>query len=756
MSFKVHVGPPQITIHQGQTVLVTEPDGQITWPSEKGLYFLDTRVISNWAIYANGEPWELLNGGPVNYDAARIFLTNRAIPTEDGTILPRTLGLTISRSIGGGLHEDLDITNNSMKPVRFQLEVAFRCDFADVFEVKSGHILRRGQITTEWSAGRQQVRTVYSNRDFHRAVTTSVARPSSKAVSANGRLSFDVALQPSEAWHVCLLYTLEDGAQKFHAPGDCLGEISKTHHSETMADWLKTVAKIETRNEEFYRLFHQALEDMAALRLPIKGTSTNHMVFIPAAGLPWFVAPFGRDSLLVSLQNVLIYPEFARGALEILGSLQAKEDDPYRDAEPGKILHELRYGELAHFKLIPHTPYYGTADATPLYLITLHAAWRATGDKALLEQHLETAEGCLTWIDKYGDRDGDGFQEYQTRSPVGYENMAWKDSGDSVMYPDGSLVKGPKALCELQGYVYSAWVRMAEVFDALGKPDRARELRAKAAALFERFNEAFWDESLGFYAYALDGNKNKVLTVASNAGHCLWCGIVPPERAKRVVDRLMAPDMWTGWGIRTLSADHPAFNPYNYQTGSVWPHDNAIIAMGFKLYGFGAEAARVAHDVSVAATHFLLNQLPELYTASERNESNFPVQYIGANVPQAWAAGSVFMLTQALLGFLPDAPRNKLYVDPLLPAWLPDLTVRDLRIGAHKLDIRFWRQDGQTAFEVIKGDPGLVERCDVASKRAQLTTAPDLIEDIQAPAKRNSKPGRKPKTAGRALSRTLT
>ena len=756
MSFKVHVGPPQITIHQGQTVLVTEPDGQITWPSEKGLYFLDTRVISNWAIYANGEPWELLNGGPVNYDAARIFLTNKAIPTEDGTILPRTLGLTISRSIGGGLHEDLDITNNSMKPVRFQLEVAFRCDFADVFEVKSGHILRRGQITTEWSAGRQQVRTVYSNRDFHRAVTTSVARPSSKAVSANGRLSFDVALQPSEAWHVCLLYTLEDGAQKYHAPGDCLGEISKTHHSETTADWLKTVAKIETRNEEFYRLFHQALEDMAALRLPIKGTSTNHMVFIPAAGLPWFVAPFGRDSLLVSLQNVLIYPEFARGALEILGSLQAKEDDPYRDAEPGKILHELRYGELAHFKLIPHTPYYGTADATPLYLITLHAAWRATGDKALLEQHLETAEGCLTWIDKYGDRDGDGFQEYQTRSPVGYENMAWKDSGDSVMYPDGSLVKGPKALCELQGYVYSAWVRMAEVFDALGKPDRARELRAKAAALFERFNEAFWDEGLGFYAYALDGNKNKVLTVASNAGHCLWCGIVPPERAKRVVDRLMAPDMWTGWGIRTLSADHPAFNPYNYQTGSVWPHDNAIIAMGFKLYGFGAEAARVAHDVSVAATHFLLNQLPELYTASERNESNFPVQYIGANVPQAWAAGSVFMLTQALLGFLPDAPRNKLYVDPLLPAWLPDLTVRDLRIGAHKLDIRFWRQDGQTAFEVIKGDPGLVERCDVASKRAQLTTAPDLIGAIQAPAKRNSKPGRKPKTAGRALSRTLT
>jgi glycogen debranching enzyme len=725
MAFKVQVGPPQIAIHQGQTVLVSEPDGRIIWPSEKGLYFLDTRIISHWEIYANGEPWDLLNGGPVKYHAARIFLTNRSILTEDGAILPRTIGLTISRSISGGLHEDIDITNNSMKPVRFQLEVSVRCDFADVFEVKSGRITRRGQITTEWSERRQRLRTAYSNRDFHRAVTMSVSRSTSEAVYANGRLSFEVALEPQAAWHACLLYALEGGEHHLRAPRNCVGDVHKSRHSGSMTEWLNAVVKIRTSNEEFYRLFHQALEDMAALRLPIMGT--DHTIFIPAAGLPWFVAPFGRDSLIVSLQNNLIYPEFARGALEVLGSLQAKEDDPYRDAEPGKILHELRQGELAHFKLIPHTPYYGTADATPLYLITLHAAWRATGDKRLLEQHLPTAEGCLAWIDKYGDRDGDGFQEYQTRSSAGYENMAWKDSGDAVMYPDGSLVKGPKALCELQGYVYNAWVRMAEAFDALGKPERAQELRAKAAHLFERFNDAFWDEDLGFYAYALDGNKNKVLTVASNAGHCLWSGIVPRERAKKVVDRLMAPDMWTGWGIRTLSADHTAFNPYNYQTGSVWPHDNAIIAMGFKLYGFSAEAARVAHDVSVAASHFLLNQLPELYTASERTETNFPVQYVGANVPQAWAAGSVFMLIQALLGFLPDAPRNKLYIDPSLPAWLPDLTVHDLRIGKHKLDIRFWTEGGQTAFEVIKGDPKLVERCDLAAKAEQLRTSSDVI-----------------------------
>jgi glycogen debranching enzyme len=729
LAFKVQVGPPQIAIHQGRTVLVTEPDGQISGANEKGLYFLDTRVISNWAIYANGEPWELLNGGAVNYYAARIFLTNRSIATKDGPIPPRTLGLVISRSISGGMHEDIEITNNNMKPVCFQLEIALRSDFADIFEVKAGHIVRRGQITTEWSEHRQRFRTSYSNGDFRRAVTTHVLHAPGKAVSANGRLSMEIALQPGEMWQACLLYELEGGDEHLRASHYCVG-TGHEPHSEAMDVWLKAVAKIETSNEEFYRLFHQAVEDMAALRLPIEGTS--HTVFIPAAGLPWFVAPFGRDSLLVSLQNALIYPEFARGALEILGAHQATEDDPWRDAEPGKILHELRCGELAHFKLIPHTPYYGTADATPLYLITLHAAWRATGDRELLERHLPTAEGCLAWIDEYGDRDGDGFQEYQSRSTNGYENMGWKDSGDAVVYPDGSLVKGPKALCELQGYVYDAWARMAEVYDALGQPCRAAEMRAKAAALFAQFNDAFWDDELGFYAYALDGDKKKVLTVASNPGHCLWSGIVPPERATRVVQRLMAPDMWSGWGIRTLSSENPAFNPYNYQTGTVWPHDNAIIAMGFKMYGFDAEAAQVAHDVSVAASHFLLNQLPELYTASQRTESNFPVQYIGANVPQAWAAGAVFMLTQALLGFIPDAPRGRLYVDPNLPAWLPDLTMRDLRIGKHKLDIRFWREDGETAFEVINGDPGVLERSDITVKVAALREGCGFIRPGQA------------------------
>ncbi|MBV9051712.1 MAG: amylo-alpha-1,6-glucosidase [Hyphomicrobiales bacterium] len=717
MGFKVQVGPQQIAIHQGQTVLVTEPDGQINWPSARGLYFRDTRMISAWAIYANGAPWDPLNGGTVAPHVARIFETNRAFLTERGPVAPRTLGLMISRHIDGGLHEDIDVVNNSQEPVRFNLEIAIRADFADIFEVKSDRIVRRGRITTIWSPRRQAMHMSYRNRDFAREVIIRTGNGDGKAtVNANGRLSFDIALKPGQTWHRCLFYDLVDGASRLKAPRGCTHSSATSSHAVKMDEWRDSVLKIETSNEEFYRCFDQGVQDMAALRLPLPGM--DHMVFVPAAGLPWFVALFGRDTLIASLQTLIVYPDFAMGALEVLGQYQAKARDDYRDAEPGKILHELRYGELAHFKLIPHTPYYGTADATPLYLVALHATWRATGDRALIERHLPTAEACLAWIDKYGDLDGDGFQEYQTRSTAGYENMGWKDSGDAVMYPDGTLVHGPKALCELQGYVYDGWLRMAEIYDELDNKRRATALRKKAARLFKKFNEEFWDEKSGFYAYALDGDKKKVLSVASNVGQCLWAGIIAPQRASAVVKRLMQKDMWSGWGIRTLSADHASFNPYNYQTGSVWPHDNSIIALGMRRYGFAAEAAAVARDISRAAGHFLLNQLPELYGGLQRDPTNFPVQYLGANVPQAWAAGTPFVLLQTILGLQQDAPRGKIYVDPALPDWLPDVTLRDLRLGRRHFDIRFWRDGKETKFEVLKGDRHAVEHMSIVFSQA--------------------------------------
>ena len=708
MSFKVHVGPPQISIHQGHTVLVTEQDGSIKWPSDRGLYFFDTRVISHWEIYANGESWQLLNGGAITYDSARIFLTNPSFLTQDGPIQEHTLSLRLSRLVDGGLHEDFDLTNYSHKRVRFNLEVSYRSDFADIFEVKSGKIVRRGRIGSRWHEKDQTLIMEYRNQDFLRAVHNHIITADGDAGYANGRVTFDIALNPGEHWHACMLYRLDDGDRHYEPPSECSHHPRNPIRISEMEEWRAKTLKIELSNHELRRFYNQAIEDMAALRLPVEGT--DHLVFVPAAGLPWFVALFGRDSLIVSLQNMLVYPEFARGAIDVLGRWQAKERDDYRDAEPGKILHELRYGELAHFKLIPHTPYYGTADATMLYLIVLHAAWRASGDRELIERMLPNAEAALDWIDNWGDRDGDGFQEYQTRSPVGYENMAWKDSGDSMVLPDGTPVKGPKALCELQGYVYDAWLRMAEVFDALGNPARAKQLRAKAAKLFDRFNDVFWNEETGFYAYMLDGQKNPVWTVASNPGHLLFSGIVPNERAGRVVARLMEPDMNSGWGIRTLSAKHPAFNPYSYQNGSVWPHDNGMIIEGFKRYGFVNEAAAIAHDLTFAASHFMLDQVPELYSGVQREPTAFPVQYLGANVPQAWAAGSAFMLIQALLGIQPDAPGGKLYVDPYLPDWLPDLTLRDLRMGHHHFDLRFWREGEETCFEVLRGNKNAVRQ----------------------------------------------
>jgi glycogen debranching enzyme len=712
MPLEIKVGPTQLTIHHGQSVLVTEPNGEIGAASEKGLYFFDTRLMSVWKIYANGEAWELLNSGAVTYFAYRAFLANRAILTEAGEIPPRTLGLVLSRSIGDGIHEDIDLTNHGIEPVRFNLEIAIRADFADIFEVKSSRIVRRGRIVTEWLPKTSELAMTYHNKDFSRALIVKPYNNDSPAVYANGRISFEIALEPGASWHSCLSYQVMDGERRFDAPINCIEHTERSKFWKSLEDWQRTVLKIRTGNEEVYRLFHQAVEDMQALRLPIAGTDTTH--FVPAAGMPWFVALFGRDSLIVSLQTMLAYSDFARGALAVLGSLQSTERDDFRDAEPGKIMHEMRHGELAHFKLIPHTPYYGTADATILYPIVLHEAWRWCGDPHLLELHLPTAERCLDWIDAFGDRDGDGFQEYETRSPVGYENQGWKDSGEAVVYPDGSRVKGPKALCELQGYVYDAWLRMAELYDQIGKKDRARALRSKAQVLFRRFNEAFWDEESGFYAYALDGDKNKVLSVVSNPGHCLWSGIVPPDRAARVVERLMKPDMWSGWGIRTLSAEHPSFNPYSYQNGSVWPHDNGIIALGFKRYGFAAQAARIARDVSEAGSFFALHQLPELYAGIQRESTNFPVQYLGANVPQAWAAGSVFSFLQAILGVQPDAPNRRLYLDPALPTWLPELTLIDLRLGEQSFDLHFQRVDEHTHFEVVKGDPDAVSRRSVA------------------------------------------
>lgn len=706
MTAEITVGPPVLTIHQGSTFMVTDLDGEIEADTAQGMFADDMRLVSYYAISANGYPWARRTSGAITYYAARIYLMNGSFPTEEGVIPEGTLELVITRAVGDGIHEDLDVTNYGQERAHFNLEVALRSDFADLFEVKSGHFVRRGRILTEWREHSAELVTSYKNHDFQRCLVYRVDNSASPAHYANGRITFEIDLAPGATWHTCGHYILVQHGRPPELAHDRLEKSVPTELDQLHQEWLNSATRVTSSNEEIYRFYRQSVEDMGALRLHEHDLA--HDVWVPAAGVPWFVTLFGRDSLIASLQSMMVSCGLSQGALAMLAKFQGTKRDDYRDEQPGKIMHEIRHGELAHFHQIPHTPYYGTWDATPLYLITLHEAWKWQGDTALLQTYREAAEKCLEWIDQYGDLDGDGFQEYQTFSPKGYENMGWKDAGDAVVYADGSQVKQPKGTCELQGYVFDAWMRMAEVFDALNEKERAAALRRKAAELQARFEERFWCEEIGSYAFALDPEKKPVCTVASNAGHCLWSGIARSHHAARVVQRLMQPDMWTGWGIRTLSSRNPAYNPHSYHRGSIWPHDNSIIAMGFKRYGFAAEAAQIARDISRAAADFQSHRIPELYAGIAYQPDTFPVQYLGANVPQAWAAGSVFQCLQAILGIQADAPHGRLYLDPQLPHWLPDITLHGLKIGHSKLDLRFWREDESTRWDIL-GQEGEVQ-----------------------------------------------
>jgi glycogen debranching enzyme len=719
MPIQIKVGPPVLTINQGSTFMVTDQRGEINPQSEQGIFAGDTRFVSFYQLYLNGERWELLTSSAVSYYAARLYFTNPALTTEAGDIRRQVLGLTVTRTVSEGIHEDLDITNYALQPVRFTFEIGLRSDFADLFEVKSHRFVRRGQVTTRWNEDTQQLENAYANQDFQRCLLYKVLKAGCPAQYANGRIVFEVGLQPGASWHACGFYVLMEGAV-VREPVDSCDAVhgGGTEFDRLQAEWGAVATQLTSVNEDVYRAYRQSVEDMGALR--IYDHDFEPEVWLPAAGVPWFVTIFGRDSLIVSLQNMMVHAPFARGALKKLAQYQAQETDDYRDAEPGKIPHELRFGELAHFKKVPHTPYYGTADATILYLITLHEAWKWQGDLGLLREYRDVALRCLAWIDRYGDFDGDGFQEYKTRSSLGYENMGRKDAGDAVVYPDGSQVKQPKALCELQGYVFDAKLRMAEIFDVLGEPDRAAALRSQALELQGRFDDAFWMDDEGFLAYGLDPDKRQIKTVASNAGHCLWSGIVRPERVERIVRRFFQDDLWSGWGIRTLSSRNPAYNPFEYQLGSVWPHDNGIIALGFKRYGFPEETNRVARDIFEAASYFDSYRLPELYAGLPRRPGTFPVQYPGANIPQAWAAGCVFHLLQAILGIEADAPAGRLYVHPTLPAWLPEIRLRQLSVGDSVLDLRFWRDGTRSRWEMIdrRGSIDVQDRVGTATSPA--------------------------------------
>ncbi|CAN5619400.1 amylo-alpha-1,6-glucosidase [soil metagenome] len=603
------------------------------------------------------------------------------------------------------MHEDYDLINYARREVALTLEIRVHSDFADVFDVKKHEIVRRGEINSRWYRTRRELRSVYATNGFRRELVVSFERADPLPQFANGRLAFDLRLPPKDGWHVCVKWLPLTRSSR--RPSTLACNAITEDRARFTAPRLPAV-EVRTPNTVVRAAWSQAVRDMEALRL--EDPQFERGVFVPAAGIPWFLTLFGRDALITGMLGITGFPELAAGALRRLAEQQATGDDAQRDMEPGKILHEMRYGELAQLGLLPHTPYYGSHDATPLFVTTLSYLYHWTADRSLIERYLANAEAALRWIDRFGDRDRDGFQEYATRSTQGYYNQGWKDAGDAVPEADGTLAPLPLALCELQGYVYEAKLLMAELYEVLGRAVDARRLRRHAQELYACFNEVFWWEEEGTYYFGLNGAKRPIRSVASNAGHLLQSGIVPVERAGRVIDRLLRDDMWSGWGIRTLSSDHPAYNLFSYQNGSIWPHDNAIICGGMRRYGFDGEAAQVAEGLFEAAACFQATRLPELFAGLPRDAGAFPVQYLGANVPQAWAAASIFRLIAVLGGF--DARTGvdgaRLYVDPALPGWLPELTMKNLRVGSGFVDVRVTNDGPQvlhdtSGFEIVRG-----------------------------------------------------
>jgi glycogen debranching enzyme len=688
-----------LALKSGAAFMCARRDGDIrpAVASGAGLFANDTRHLSELRLTVGGVPPVLLSSVMESGHYAVINGTNPVLRSAGGDVVPQeTLNVRRTVLIADRLFYRVRVRNFHLKPISTVAEVSLAADFSDVFEVRGMVRETTGRVLEPTRDG-NRVRFGYVAEDGQHRETLVELQPSPAQVTISGghvRIAWDVQLDVRESLSIWITVNptgVEVGDAELTA-AQAAGQLESAY-----GDWLETCAQINTDNELFDRLIDASVRDLHALMMPV---GENRL---PAAGIPWYLAPFGRDSLLSSCETLMINPEVARGTLLVLAGLQAHHDEAWRDAEPGKILHELRTGELARTGHIPHTPYYGTVDATPLFLMVAGGYYHWTLDLDTMRQLRPALDAALRWIDEWGDRDGDGFVEYHQRAPAGLINHGWKDSHDSIVHADGSIAQGPIALVEVQGYVYEAKRRIADVYEALGDATRADQLRSEAGKLRAAFNEAFWNPEEGFFALALDGRKQQVRSVTSNPAHCLYCGIVDDDKAALVAERLMAADMFSGWGIRTLSGSSPAYNPMSYHNGSVWPHDNAIAAAGLKRYGFDAATNRIAaglFDVASGARDF---RLPELFCGFQRDGSRAIVAYPVACIPQAWAATAPFMLLQAMLGISAHAPHNQLTVDrPRLPDWLEAVEIRGIRVGGSKVSLAFRQSGYGTGFSLLE------------------------------------------------------
>jgi glycogen debranching enzyme len=641
----------EISILDGATFLVSDSRGDIDASPDQphGLFYRDTRFLSRWRLTTDGEPFDVLSTDQTAYYAVRCFL----VPPIGSVHHNPTISLIRSRKIGDGLHEDVTVLSHDPEPVELRFRLDADADFADLFEVKDdlekkGRHYRRVDDDT--------LVLGYERDDW---VRETRIRASRDAVVDEGGISFEVRLDPGAEWNTCIfVQPVTDHALKIKFRHD--DTEAKPQIGMSLDEWVVAAPKLDTDWDPLDHIYEQSLVDLAALRF---SSPLFPDLSLPAAGLPWFMTVFGRDSLITSYQALPFVPELTATTLKVLAARQATEDDPFRDAEPGKILHEIRFGELTHFGERPHSPYFGTADATPLFLVLLDEYERWTRDTELATELEPAARAALTWIDEHGDLDRDGYVEYRRRNEeTGLENQCWKDSWDSMRFADGRIAEGPVAACEIQGYVYDAKRRCARLArEAWADEALAERLEHESEELRRRFNEDFWLPERDYYALALDGEKRRVDSITSNAGHVLWSGIADEDKAAKVAEQLVGPALFSGWGVRTMAEGEAAYNPIRYHNGTVWPHDNSLIADGLGRYGHRAAAGKIALATLEAATFFRY-RLPEVFAGYARERTEFPVEYPTASSPQAWATGTPLLLIRVLLGLGPDGN-----VDPALP-----------------------------------------------------------------------------------------
>jgi glycogen debranching enzyme len=643
-----------ISILDGSTFLVSALSGDIDASPDQphGFFFRDTRFLSRWTLTANGSPLNVLSTDENQYFTAQFFLVPPTGTVNDNP----TVSIIRKRSIGDGFHEDVTVINHGGEPLGVELRLDVGADFADLFEVKDA-LAKKGETSARVEDG--VLVLAYERGDF---VRETRIRASREAQLDEKGFTFKLRIDAHDEWNTCLfVQPVTESAKAIKYRHD--DEEAKPNIGMSLDEFLAAAPQLETDWDPLEHIYERSLIDLAALRFETTLFPGQPM---PAAGLPWFMTVFGRDSLLTSFQALPFTPELAETTLRVLARYQATELDDFRDAEPGKILHEIRFGELTHFDERPHSPYYGTADATPLFLVLLDEYERWTGDTELVSELEPNARAALQWIDEHGDRDGDGYVEYKRRNEeTGLENQCWKDSWDSIRFSDGSIAKGPIATCEIQGYVYDAKVRTARLAREIwGDEELAERLEREAEELRGRFNEDFWVAERGFYALALDGEKRQVDSLTSNVGHLLWSGIVPHDQAEQLAEHLVGDALFSGWGVRTMAEGEGGYNPIRYHNGTVWPHDNSLIAHGLQRYGFREEASKVALATLEAATFFRY-RLPEVFAGYRRGRTSFPVEYPTASSPQAWATGTPLLLLRVLLGLEPEG--DELRSDPQLP-----------------------------------------------------------------------------------------